>query len=235
MIFDYLKLAIKPYHARIYQHPFNQALSSGTLPMTMFHSFLQQDEIYLRCLSNTLKNIAERVPNQYHQKIFMQLSHDAKKTAEKLHHKYLLEPQKFSFYQPAFVHTIPAITQYTHFLEQTSNNDSISASIVSVLPCFYIYSMLGTYINQKGISRTNPYRLWIESYSNERFRMTTAWLIDYLNQIHNDGSDPQELILTFIQSTQFEIAFWDSIFWGHHKLQINKAMSLEREFPVTPV
>ena len=148
----------------------------------------------------------------------MQLSHDAKKTAEKLHHKYLPESQQFSFYKPQFVHTIPAIKEYTHFLEHTSNNDSISASIVSVLPCFYIYSTLGTYINQKGISRNNPYRLWIESYSNERFRMATSWLIDYLNQMQKEGSRPQELILIFTQSTQFEIAFWDNIFFGNHKI-----------------
>jgi len=221
MIFNYLKQAIQPYQRRIYEHPFNQALASGTLPINKFNAFLQQDEVYLICLSNTLKTIAQRLPNQYHQKICMQLSYDAKKTAEKLHHKYLKNPQQFSFYKPELIRTIPEITQYTQFLEQISLGESISASIVSVLPCFYIYSTLGTYMNQKGINRNNPYRLWIDSYSNKQFQTSTAWLINYLNHTHQDKSKTEELIQIFMQSTQFEIAFWDSFFEGNQRFKEN--------------
>jgi thiaminase len=54
----------KPVLDRMISHPFNQQLASGTLPLEIFHCYLQQDELYIREYTQVLFTLLQRTDDR---------------------------------------------------------------------------------------------------------------------------------------------------------------------------
>ena len=218
MIFSRIERALQPHWCRIYNHPFNQSLYSGTLSIHAFYDFLKQDKLYLFEFSRCLNYLGKKINTPLHREILLHLSCEAEKTHEKLHDKYLSIPSQIKFFSsnnPVTKSTNEVVAAYIRHLHHTTQTNPTSVAVASLVPCFYIYSTLGLRMQQKGIEADNPYRLWIESYSNKEFLSDTQLAIQLLNKISTDENkavDPRFIIQSFMKSVSFEIAFWDSVY-----------------------
>lgn len=215
MLFQKMRLAITPHLTAIHMHPFNIDLGNGTLPKPVFRAFIEQDRLYYLDFSKALKQTATRLTHKEHQRLFFNLSDDILKTEAKLHQKYLAKNQFLSLFQPTHIATEKnmQITQYTEYLLATSSNAPIEVAVASVLPCFYIYSELGQQM-KLNLKENNPYRLFIGSYSSERFLSSTQSIINTVHELENKLGflEEKQMIEAFIKSTEFEISFWDSLY-----------------------
>lgn len=200
---------------KIYTHPFNIELCHGTLPQKKYQAFLEQDRLYLTELAKAFSQTAARLPLHKHQHLFHQISDYVLEGQMNLHQKYLLSHKTPNLFQPAPLETskLPVIAHYTDHLLATTKNAPIEIAITSLLPCFYIYSHLGMQMRST-VKATNPYRRWIDSYSSERFLLFTQLILQTLTELHREIETPDEkkLIAAFLKSTEFEIAFWDTIY-----------------------
>ena len=206
--------------SKIVTHPFNVELCRGTLPAPKYRAFLEQDRLYLIGFAETLKRVAERLPNSRHQRLFHQLSEEAFKTQVNLHGKYFLTHKTPNLFQPPPLSAvkIPVVFDYTAYLHTTAKNDPIEVAVGSLIPCFFIYSHLGRCM-QSTINENNPYRRWIESYSSERFLLATQSIIQTIKELFDElpAADEEKTIAAFIKSTEFEMAFWDAIYGASYE------------------
>ena len=215
MLFHKMRTAIATHLNTIYTHPFNVDLYKGTLPRETFHTFLEQDRLYLYDFSKALKQTAVRLTDEKHKLLFHKLAKEMVQSEVNILHKYLPKPLTQTLFQPAHssVQKISAISQYTAYLHETTKHASIEVAVACLIPCFFIYSTLG--IRMRPMTHeNNPYKLWIHSYSNERFLLSTQSIIQTLEELSRDigATDQKHIITAFVTSTQFEIAFWDSIY-----------------------
>jgi thiaminase/transcriptional activator TenA len=202
---------------QIHQHPFNKGLRKGTLPKPVFYAFLEQDKFYLYEFSNVLKKIANRSPSDHHQQLFYKLSKNAFNTQDKLHHKYLLptgSPRFFIQNAVKPIKLLPAVSNYIHYLHQTADHGPIQLAVASCIPCFYLYSDLGLTMKNKGVGKSNPYHLWIASYSSEEFILSKDSIIKVADElaIQLGDSEQDDMVSAFVKATHFEISFWDSAY-----------------------
>lgn len=218
MIFQKINQAMKPYWPIIYHHHFNQLLSDGTLPMPIFCHFLKADKAYLFKFAQCLKHVAKRVPDSKHREILLYLSHEAFKTHEKLHDKYLMmDPYLIKFFPKNHIQNPghEAVNNYMQHLHQTTHSESIPVpiAIASLIPCFYVYSNLGMIMKKKETSSRNPYQLWIDSYSSPTFLLSTQLIFSVLEELMHPELKTQYsslVIDAFLTSVLYEISFWDS-------------------------
>ncbi len=209
---------MKPYWPIIYNHHFNQLLSDGTLPMPIFCNFLKEDKAYLFKFAQCLNHVAKRVIHSKHREILLYLSHEAFKTHEKLHDKYLMMDSYLIKFFPKNQIQNPgheAVNNYMQHLHHATHSESIPipVAIASLIPCFYIYSNLGMIMQQKEISSGNPYQLWIDSYSSPTFLLSAQLILSVLNELMPPEIEAQYsplVIETFLKSVLCEISFWDS-------------------------
>ncbi len=221
MLLNAMQGAIRnTFRARIYEHPFNQGLSDGTLSIHHFYHFLEQDKQYLCQFSKSLACVAKRSIHREHRDILMQLSDDEFKSQAKLHDKYLCMNTHLTLFSNKthlFKHQNDGIKHYIHHIDQMAERAPLPVAIASLIPCFYIYSALGSSMQEKGIARDNPYQLWIESYSNHRFLTSTQLIMQILNELMSTERETihfNPCMNAFTQSVRFEIGFWDSVYYG---------------------
>lgn len=217
MIVKEMMLAVAHLLPRIHEHPFNTELYRGVLSKEVFNAFLAQDKLYLRAFSAVLNKIALRLSDTEQKQIFYRLSEDAFRTQDNLHHKYLkCAGSNRLFYHHELMATKPisSVSTYIDYLHNTVDFEPIPQAVASCLPCFCIYSDLGLGMKRKGIDKSNPYSLWIESYSKQEFLKSKEVIVAVANQLSAqlDDVEKKKMIGAFVKSTHFEILFWDSVY-----------------------
>ena len=150
-----------------------------------------------------------------HRLMLMQVASDILNTEAKLYDKYRIINHDFKFFSNIHVPHQALDNDVVHYLrhqEHHATMEPIPVALASLIPCFYLYNVLGQYMQQKKIAPDNPYRLWIESYSSPTFQTSTQYMID----VFNDVGTPEIKALYFnrimkawVQSIEFEIALWD--------------------------
>jgi thiaminase len=190
---------IKKILPKALRHPFNLGLYQGTLPYSVFHKFLSDDEIYLQRFSDVLHKTSTRFKSSQHQTIFQNLADYISMTEKNLHKKYLtvenLEPILLKAKQTRSFHSSPFIRvehneirlsktpfqffnskvdknilpEVHHYIQHIEEKASLHVAVAKFIPCFAMYSALGRYWKTEGISPQNPYYPWLKSYGGENF------------------------------------------------------------------
>jgi thiaminase (transcriptional activator TenA) len=209
MIFNAMTHAIHDKLQKIYQHPFNLALSDGTLPQEKFIFYLKQDALYLAEFSKALAITAGRLPNDTHARQFMQFALDAVQAEQALHEDYLNQYQQVDLE----VTQTPAGFMYTNYLLRTVSLSSVEEAVASVLPCFYIYNEVGKQM-LAGLYPDHPYHDWIALYGGEAFEASVQSVIDITNALGEAASKTTQdnMVAAFVKSTQLEWLFWDNAY-----------------------
>lgn len=217
MKFDQLRHAISHLLPRLYEHPFNQALMTGSLERYRFRFYLDQDFLYLNDFAKSLMVTSSRMTRYEHSSELKKFVNEVTSTQYNLHREYLGESQSFRFFQPGegYSKKIPVIEKYTNHLLFSSRVAPIEVALASLVPCFYLYNEIGLkMLREMNHSHLNPYKLWILSYSHKRFSYATQSIIRIFEEVSSSISDEEQnsVVLAFTKSTEFEISFLDSIF-----------------------
>lgn len=200
---------IAPIYQQILSHPFNLELASGTLSREQFTFYMQQDAYYLIEFSKTLALIAGRSRSAQMVNDFLDFSLQALVAERSLHSHFLEQSDGV----PIELAVSPACMAYTRYLIATASNASLEEAIAAVLPCFWVYREVGQSI-KKISQKSNPYVLWIDTYSNEEFShgVDQAQLI--LDGIASQSSPHILNLMTeaFEYSTLLEWHFWNDAY-----------------------
>lgn len=209
-MFDELKNAVADLMPKIYQHPFNQELAQGTLPIEKFLFYLSQDALYLVDFSKALALTATRLPHDEQSELFIQFAINALKAERDLHFKLLKE-------HPTSQHAVnqqsPFCFMYTNYLLRMASTATVEESVASLLPCFWIYQQVGQRMHIKKISN-NPYQEWIDLYSSDEFDHSVSLMITTVNELaaHASISCKQKMLRAFRLATLCEWQFWQGAY-----------------------
>lgn len=207
MIFSKMQANAELLLNKIYQLPFNQELAKGTLPNEKFIFYLTQDSLYLAEFSRSLALTAARLNHSHQIQQFIAFSGAAITAERQLHGKYI--NKNISSIEPS-----PTCFAYVNYLLRTVSTASIEEAVACLLPCFWIYQEVGTYIANLCDYSSNPYREWIQLYSSKEFASSVEAAISITNELGFDSSITvqNKMIAAFMRSTQFEWLFWDSAY-----------------------
>jgi thiaminase/transcriptional activator TenA len=199
-------------YQRILKLPFNRELADGTLSQERFQFYMIQDALYLEQFSCALAVASAKAPNVGAMQQFSHAAEEALIVERGLHTSFF---KKFDVGLAVAARTEPSPTcyGYTNFLLAVALRGSYEELVAALLPCFWIYWEVGNHIAK--ISKSdNPYRTWIDTYSDPAFGKMVEGVITIANQAAANASDDTRgaMLRAFKRSTQFEWMFWDSAY-----------------------
>ena len=107
----------------------------------------------------------------------------------------------------------PDCLGYTSYLLAVGYQEPWEVFVAALLPCFWLYWDVGNAITRTAAA-DNPYRAWIDTYSDEAFGAAVRAVIAITDQAAA-GTTPavQDRMLTaFVRSSQWEWLFWDGAY-----------------------
>ena len=197
---------------KIHRNPFNQGLRDGSLSKGLFNRFLIQDRLYLIALSKTHQLIGDRFSDKKYQQLFYQFAKSTRNEINMVDSLLFKSSLTENFFQCQQPKQLPVITSYIDHISYNAIHAPIPNAVASVMPCFLIYSELGKHI-QPQIRHDNPYKLWIDSFVSKELETAAMKIMQIAEHLAKEGNAYQQkqMIDIFTISTDFEIAFWDSI------------------------
>jgi thiaminase/transcriptional activator TenA len=178
---------------------------------------MAQDAHYLTYYSETLACIAAKLPQNEDKITFIEFARNAI-VVERSLHEYYLE----LFGKKPLPPISPTCHHYIHYLRSVAFVSNVEVTLAAILPCFWIYKEVGDYISE--ISREhimdNPYRKWIETYSDESFAQSVAKAIAICDRYFDEskGLYKEEMDMAFTTASHLEYNFWESAYrkerWG---------------------
>lgn len=205
---DLLWAEALPIFEKIQQHPFNQELKEGTLPLEKFKFYIYQDSLYLADFARALAVAGTKSGNSHELLDFLQFAQNAILVERALHLGYFKE--YVIDYQSG---KAPGCFAYTNYLMATSAFESYEVAVAALLPCFWIYKKIGDYIyaNQ---SAPNAYQNWINAYAGEDFAHSVRKALDICDQLAERASEStrQKMIEAYLTASRLEYVFWDSAY-----------------------
>lgn len=198
--------AALPAYEAITKHPFINGLADGTLSRDRFEFYLRQDARYIEIYSRVLAHIASRAVDADMLSSFLSFAADGVAVEQAMHATYL------SHCGPA-EELSPACSHYTSFL-LGQQAQPVEVEAAAILPCFWVYWAVGKELLKKATLDGNPYRMWIETYSDPAFDLSNARAIELCDRLAEKADEGTRRAMTevFVRATQLEWMFWDSAF-----------------------
>lgn len=109
----------------------------------------------------------------------------------------------------------PATLSYTSYLLHKSSVEYVEIGIASVLPCFWVYSIVGkNIVKNTKLDFYNPYKEWIEAYSGKEFTDSVNLAINVFDEVALlVAAGVQDLMMdAFYKSTVLEWHFWNDAY-----------------------
>ncbi|WP_290052152.1 TenA family protein [uncultured Muribaculum sp.] len=205
--------AAESVYQAIIRHPFVCQLASGTLPMENFCFYLAQDTLYIDNYAKVLSHIASRLDNKEHVADFIRFAQDGVYVEKAMHDVFL------KGFKVGHVGKSPACLLYTSLLSAQATAP-VEVETAAILPCFWIYQKVGRAILQQSADN-NPFKLWIDTYSDEAFEASTLRAIEICDELAcNAGTETvKKMTEMFVLCTKLEWMFWDSA-WTLEKWKI---------------
>lgn len=192
--------------------PFNTELAAGSLDRGRFQTYIVQDALYLDQYGRALALAAARGPDSATLQQFAQSAIGAVMVERALHERYLTEfgvdPASLATAEPS-----PDCLGYTSFLVATAYHEPFEVLLAALLPCFWIYWDVGNTIAKRAAAG-NPYRAWIDTYSDEGYGAAVRGVIAATDRAAAGTTDAvrAKMMTAFIRSTQWEWLFWDGAY-----------------------
>jgi thiaminase/transcriptional activator TenA len=107
----------------------------------------------------------------------------------------------------------PDCLAYTSYLIAAAYHEPWEVLVAALLPCFWLYWDVGCAIARSAAPQ-NPYKAWVETYSDERFGDTVRAVIAITNRAADTASAlmKTKMLAAFIRACQYEWLFWDSAY-----------------------
>ncbi len=205
----------KPILDKILSHPFIDGLINGTLDRQKFIFYIEQDAVYLSEYGKILAGIAAKIDHPEYSKDFLYFAADSI-TVENALHKSFLKKKDIKTIQPS-----PGCLLYTSYLHKHLSNSSVEVATAAILPCFWIYQVVGDYILSNQQEGNNPYQSWIDTYGGKEFAASVKKAIGICDDLAENASlsGREAMAEAFIICSKMEWMFWDSA-WKLEKWEI---------------
>jgi thiaminase (transcriptional activator TenA) len=194
-----------------FKHPFVTGLADGSLDMAKFRYYMIQDMLYIVDYARAMAWVA---PNMTNISDIMRMLDAAKETFET---EKILKEQYFNDFDISIddaLNTRPAPTCKAHIdhLFRYTRTGSLAEGLSAILPCSWIYVEIGLHYNSaNNLSESNPYKTWMETYSDPAFVEMVDWWFSILNSITQQTNDKEldHLKSIFKDSCRYEWLFWE--------------------------
>jgi len=192
--------------------PFNTELAAGTLSRERFQGYIVQDALYLALYARVLAIAGAKGPDGDTLRTFGACALEAVAVEQALHERYLTEfgvdPARLAEAEPS-----PDCLGYTSFLLATAYHEPWEVLVAALLPCFWIYWDVGTRVAQHAAA-DNPYRAWIDTYSDVAFGDAVRRVIDIADRAAAATTEAirARMASAFERCTQYEYLFWDGAY-----------------------
>jgi thiaminase/transcriptional activator TenA len=195
--------------AAIHGLKFNRELAAGTLDRGRFQFYITQDALYLDQYARILAMAGARGPDGATLRLFGECALEAVAVEQVLHSQYLTQ---FGA-GPSEAEPSPDCVSYTSFLLATAYHEPWEVLMAALLPCFWIYWDVGNAIAREA-EVGNPYRAWIDTYSDEGFGNAVRAVIAATDKAADGatGAVRGRMMTAFIRSSQYEYLFWDGAY-----------------------
>jgi thiaminase/transcriptional activator TenA len=192
----------------IKDHPFIVKLMDGSLPLDIFHFYINQDALYLSEYKNVLAILGSKCQDENDTQFFLDSATGIIHVENVLHQNFLKNKNLNNDLSPT-------CELYTSYLSRIVNTKSIEEGIAAVLPCFTIYKEVGDYIKENQTNRKdNPFQNWINTYGGEDFAKSVKNAIHIAN-LHAENANENTLNkmnVAFEKASKLEWMFWDSAY-----------------------
>lgn len=194
----------------IEQHPFNQQLALGTLKQNIFQHYMIQDAHYLTMYGRALALASAKA---YHTEDMLQFIKNAQVAVifeKELHENFM---KQHNITADIFEQTPLSLAchHYCSFIQATAWAESYPIVLSALLPCFWIYAMLGK--NLKSV-KNNPYQSWIDTYTEPLFLQAVEDMMQRVDRVATtcDQHTLAQMHIHFKWGMTLEHQFWDSAF-----------------------
>ncbi|GHE33563.1 thiaminase II [Sphingobacterium griseoflavum] len=211
---DHAWKSINPLVNSILEMPFVKELRSGVLPMEKFQFYMLQDAKYLEHFGRVLAYIGSKCISNEQAQHFFDFGKNALLVEKALHETYF---KQFGIPSDMDICIEPVCHHYIHFLKSMAAFESLEVAMAAVLPCFWIYQVVGDQLYQTQSGSKNPYAAWIETYSGEDFAESVDLAKSYVDQMaeQTTAAVREQMLTAFKTASHLEFLFWKAAYEEH--------------------
>ena len=196
----------------IINHEFPMGIADGSLDMSCFKHFIEQDYYFLIEYSKILGLATIKSPNYETMSKFSTLLEETLNNEMKLHISFC---NQLGIEESTLKKIIPttATSAYTNFLVKTGYECGFPEIISALLPCMATYAEIGIKLDSIKQTNINPaYEEWIKMYSSQEFQDLSKWITELVNKEAENCTEYEKnkMKKVYIESCKFELDFWTS-------------------------
>lgn len=196
----------------ILELPFIKELAAGTLPGALFSRYMEQDEIYLGVNARQMKEYAALLKNPSDRALFEAFAASSLESETDMH---ALLSERFGI-KAAGAAASRVTEAYCAHTQAAIDSGGKEVALAALLPCLWVYNMVGLHILGCARLDGNPYREWIEAYGDEAFSDGVRQVLEMVDAMAENGSEElrSEMDRQFSEAVELEYAFWDYAYYG---------------------
>ncbi len=196
----------------IINHEFPMGIADGSLDMSCFKHFIEQDYYFLIEYSKILGLATIKSPNYETMSKFSTLLEETLNNEMKLHISFC---NQLGIEESTLKKIIPttATSAYTNFLVKTGYECGFPEIISALLPCMTTYAEIGIKLDSIKQTNINPaYEEWIKMYSSQEFQDLSKWITELVDKEAENCTENEKnkMKKVYIASCKFELDFWTS-------------------------
>ncbi len=197
------------------EHPFIAGLADGTLAAERFERWVRQDYLYLIDYARVLGMAAARADQLESMIWFARLLHLTLEIDMELHRGHGRR-LGVSAVELAAGEPWPTTRAYADFMVRVAATGEAAERVAALLPCAWGHAELAGELVRRKPPAGSPYLDWIRQYSSPDFRQAADWLMEELDRLAGDATQPvrDRLREIFLAASRYELAFWEMCWNG---------------------
>lgn len=215
---------IAPTYRAILAHPFLTGLTDGTLPASVFRSYVVQDALYLDRFARALSVAAARAPTRDDTALLNRHALGALAVERSLHEGFVagfgLAPG-----EAASAPLAPTTLAYTSYLLAVAHGGSFAEALGALLPCYWIYLEVGTELLAQG-SPHPLYGRWIATYAGDEYAAVVRDVLALAERVGRELGLAERAAVArhFATAARYEWMFWDAA-WRRERWPLEEGES----------
>lgn len=202
---------VEPIWSSYLEHPFVKGLGDGTLSNEKFQHWLKQDYVYLIEYAKLMAIGSAKSRDLSTMSTFANLLHGTLFMEMDLHRKFAAS---FGISSDELEATDSAATNtaYTSYMLNHAQRGGAEHVVACLLACAWSYNFIGKSLAEKGgLSQSNPYHAWVETYSGEEFTDLSNDAIRLMDELTEGKPEAElaELEEIIVKTSYYEYMFWD--------------------------
>ena len=190
------------------EHPFVRELAAGTLDEGAFKHWVKQDYRYLLDYARLFALAGTKARDEATMTHLLGVAHQVLDHEMDLHREFAAD-YGITTSELETVEKAPTCIAYTNFLVRTAYEGSIAEIAAALYPCMQGYVDIAEHMAELA-DETHRYTPFIELYTGDGFRETTAWCREFVNRCGERYPGARDTMQeAFLTSAKLEYQFWE--------------------------